>query len=103
MRKAAELGFGAIYCSEEFGGSGLGRVDASVIFESLATGCVSTTAFISIHNMCAWMIDTYASKQLKEAYLPRLASMEVRGSVTGRSINLFYNPLISSSFTSLLH
>lgn len=50
MRLAAQLGFGAIYCREEFGGTGLGRVDASVIFEALAHGCPSTTAYISIHK-----------------------------------------------------
>lgn len=50
MRNAASLGFGAIYCSEKFGGTGLGRVDASIIFEALAQGCVSTTAYISIHK-----------------------------------------------------
>lgn len=50
MRKAAALGFGAVYCDEKFGGTGLGRTDASVIFEALAQGCVSTTAYISIHK-----------------------------------------------------
>jgi len=50
MRKAAALGFGAIYCKEEFGGSGLSRLDASLIFEALSQGCVSTTAYISIHK-----------------------------------------------------
>ena len=50
MRKAAELGFGAIYCSEKYGGTGLSRLDASVIFEALSHGCVSTTAYISIHK-----------------------------------------------------
>ncbi|RKO92743.1 acyl-CoA dehydrogenase [Blyttiomyces helicus] len=50
LKKAAEMGFGAIYCSEEFGGTGLGRMDASLIFENLSTGCVSTTAYLSIHK-----------------------------------------------------
>lgn len=50
MRKAASLGFGAIYCKEEFGGSGLTRLDSSIIFEALSQGCVSTTAYISIHK-----------------------------------------------------
>lgn len=57
MRQAAALGFGAIYCSHDQGGTGLTRLDASVIFEALSQGCVSTSAYISIHNMCAWMID----------------------------------------------
>lgn len=50
MRLAAQLGFGAIYCHEKFGGTGLGRLDASIIFEALAHGCASTTAYISIHK-----------------------------------------------------
>jgi len=57
MKQAASLGFGAIYCSADHGGTGLTRLDASVIFEALSEGCVSTSAYISIHNMCAWMID----------------------------------------------
>ncbi|WKX94785.1 hypothetical protein Q1695_011782 [Nippostrongylus brasiliensis] len=51
LRHAGELGFGAIYCSDEFGGSGLSRLHASVIYEQLAAGCVSTTAYITIHNI----------------------------------------------------
>ena len=50
LRKAAQLGFGAVYCSEEHGGTGLNRLDASIIFEALSQGCVSTTAYISIHK-----------------------------------------------------
>ena len=50
LRKAAALGFGAVYCGEEYGGTGLSRLDASIIFEALATGCCSTTAYISIHK-----------------------------------------------------
>jgi len=75
LRDAAALGFGAIYCRDDLGGSGLGRVDASVIFEALAGGCVSTTAYLSIHNMCAWMVDTFAPPPLREHYLPSLASL----------------------------
>ncbi|KAJ3105104.1 Isobutyryl-CoA dehydrogenase, mitochondrial [Phlyctochytrium planicorne] len=77
LRKAASLGFGAIYCDPEFGGTGLGRVEASVIFEALSAGCVSTTAYLSIHNMCAWMVDTFGSQEIKERVLPKLASMEL--------------------------
>ncbi|KAF6022473.1 ACAD8 [Bugula neritina] len=76
LQNAAQLGFGAIYCKEDYGGTGLGRLDASIIFEALSTGCVSTTAYISIHNMCAWMIDTFGTKELREKHLPSLASME---------------------------
>ena len=57
LREAAALGFAAIYCKPDHGGTGLTRFDASVIFEALSEGCVSTSAYISIHNMCAWMID----------------------------------------------
>ncbi|KAF6022471.1 hypothetical protein EB796_019214 [Bugula neritina] len=75
----------AIYCKEDYGGTGLGRLDASIIFEALSTGCVSTTAYISIHknveivfldSVCAWMIDTFGTKELREKHLPSLASME---------------------------
>ena len=50
MRRAAELGFGAIYAREEFGGTGLSRLDAAIVFEALSQGCVTTTAYISIHK-----------------------------------------------------
>ncbi|KAG0289997.1 Isobutyryl-CoA dehydrogenase, mitochondrial [Dissophora globulifera] len=76
LRKGAELGFGGIYIREDVGGSGLGRLETSVIFEALSTGCVSTTAYISIHNMCAWMIDSFGSDEQRFKYLPKLASME---------------------------
>ncbi|XP_067951412.1 isobutyryl-CoA dehydrogenase, mitochondrial-like [Watersipora subatra] len=76
LQQAGQLGFGAIYCGEEFGGSGLSRLDASVIFEALSTGCVSTTAYISIHNMCVWILDTYASANLKQTHIPSLSKME---------------------------
>jgi len=76
LRHAAALGFGAVYCSEEYGGTGLDRLDASVIFEALAHGCPSTTAYITIHNMCAWMIDTFGSDALRKQWIASLASME---------------------------
>ncbi|XP_060929017.1 isobutyryl-CoA dehydrogenase, mitochondrial [Limanda limanda] len=76
MRKAAQLGFGGIYVQPEVGGSGLSRLDTSVIFEALSTGCVSTTAYISIHNMCAWMIDTFGNNEQRERFCPDLCSME---------------------------
>ena len=76
IRQAAELGFGAIYVSEESGGIGLGRLEAALIMEAMAYGCPSTSAFISIHNMCAWMIDRFGDDALKEKYLPSLIPME---------------------------
>src|SRR4029078_9113907 len=76
IREAAELGFGAIYVSEESGGSGLGRLEAALIFEAMAYGCPSTSAFISIHNMVCWMIDRFGSAELKLKYLPAIITME---------------------------
>ncbi|CAB1347976.1 unnamed protein product [Coregonus sp. 'balchen'] len=76
MRKAAQLGFGGIYVQPEVGGSGLSRLDTSVIFEALSTGCVSTTAYISIHNMCNWMIDTFGNTEQREKYCPELCTMD---------------------------
>ncbi|XP_072548273.1 isobutyryl-CoA dehydrogenase, mitochondrial [Salminus brasiliensis] len=76
MRKAAQLGFGGIYVRPEVGGSGLSRLDTSIIFEALSTGCTSTTAYMSIHNMCAWMIDVFGSNEQREKFCPELCSME---------------------------
>ena len=77
LRHAASLGFASIYVRADSGGSGLGRLDAALIFEALARGCVSTSAFLSIHNMCSWMIDRFGSGELRSRYLPRLATMEL--------------------------
>ncbi len=76
LRAAAELGFAGIYCREEHGGSGLTRLDAALIFEELAAGCVSTAAYLSIHNMCGWMIDAFGNAEQKARFLPRLTRME---------------------------
>ncbi|XP_045716160.1 isobutyryl-CoA dehydrogenase, mitochondrial isoform X2 [Phyllostomus hastatus] len=76
MRKAAQLGFGGVYVQTDVGGSGLSRLDASVIFEALATGCTSTTAYISIHNMCVWMIDTFGNEEQRHRFCPPLCTME---------------------------
>jgi len=76
IRQAAELGFGSIYVSEQSGGIGLGRLEAALIMEAMAYGCPSTSAFISIHNMAAWMIDRFGSPAVKAKYLPRLIGME---------------------------
>jgi alkylation response protein AidB-like acyl-CoA dehydrogenase len=77
MRRAAALGFAGIYVKEDVGGSGLGRLDAALIFEALSYGDVATAAFLSIHNMCAWMIDSFGAEALRQAFLPRLTSMEL--------------------------
>ena len=76
VQAAAELGFGAIYVSEESGGIGLGRLEAALIMEAMAYGCPSTSAFISIHNMAAWMLDRFGSAEIKARYLPRLVGAE---------------------------
>ncbi len=80
IKAAAELGFGAIYVSEEAGGIGLGRLEAALIMEAMAYGCPSTSAFISIHNMAAWMIDRFGSDTLKARYLPDLITMDAMAS-----------------------
>ena len=76
MRKAAALGMGGIYVSEDFGGSGLSRLAAALIFEALATGCPTVAAYMSIHNMVAWMIDAFGSDEQRHQWLPKLCSME---------------------------
>ena len=77
MRKAAALGMGGIYVAEEVGGSGLSRLDAALIFEALATGCPTVAAYMSIHNMVAWMIDAYGTDAQRQTWLPRLCRMEL--------------------------
>ena len=80
MRRAAEMGFAAIYAGEEHGGMALGRVEAALIFEELSRGDVSTAAFISIHNMVTWMIDSFGDAALRARFVPALATMEKIGS-----------------------
>ncbi|UXX83487.1 acyl-CoA dehydrogenase family protein [Roseovarius pelagicus] len=72
----AELGFGGLYVSEETGGSGLTRLDATLVFEALSMACPSVAAFLSIHNMCAKMIDTFASEDMKARVMPDVLSMQ---------------------------
>ncbi|MCT4369348.1 acyl-CoA dehydrogenase family protein [Yangia mangrovi] len=74
--KLAELGFGGLYVSEDSGGSGLTRLDATLVFEALSMACPSVAAFLSIHNMCAKMIDAYGSGELKARVLPGALTME---------------------------
>ncbi len=74
--RIAELGFGGLYVSEAAGGSGLSRLDATLVFEALSMSCASVAAFLSIHNMCARMIDAYGSDDLRARYLPGAISMD---------------------------
>jgi len=76
LREAAELGMAAIYCAEDVGGSGLRRIDAVRIFTELAAADPALASFISIHNMCAWMVDSYGTAEQRAQWIPRLASMD---------------------------
>ena len=80
VAKAGELGFCGLYTPEEAGGLGLTRLDASIVLEELARGCTSTTAFISIHNMVAWMIGTFGTDEVRATLAPALASGEALAS-----------------------
>ena len=80
LRQAASLGFGGIYCSEVYGGSGLGRLDAAVIFEALAYGDISFTAYLTIHNMNCFILDTFGTEEQKQRYLTRMTTMELLSS-----------------------
>jgi len=77
VRAAADLGFGGIYVSENGGGIGLGRLEAALIMEAMAYGCPSTSAFISIHNMSAWMVDRFGGPVVKNKYLPGLVACDL--------------------------
>ncbi len=76
MREGAALGMGGVYIAEDVGGSGLTRLDAALIFEALSTGCPTVAAYMSIHNMAAWMIDRYGSDEQRRRFLPKLCTME---------------------------
>jgi len=76
MRKAAELGFAAIYIRDDVGGSGLGRMEAALIFEALSAGDVSVASMLSIHNMAAWMVDRFGSEEQRQEWLPQLVTMD---------------------------
>src|ERR1700730_11649983 len=75
LRAAGKLGFAGIYVRDDVGGSGLTRLDSALIFEELATGCVSTAAYLSIHNMAAWMIDRFGSDDQRRRFLPQLCTI----------------------------
>jgi alkylation response protein AidB-like acyl-CoA dehydrogenase len=79
LRQAAELGMAAVYVGEEHGGSGLSRLDAVVIFEALGSGCPTVAAYLSIHNMVAWMVDRFGDLEQRAAWLPRLSTAESLG------------------------
>jgi alkylation response protein AidB-like acyl-CoA dehydrogenase len=76
IRQTATLGMGGIYVQEDVGGSALTRLDAALIFEALATGCPAVSAYISIHNMCAWMIDAFGDETQRQTFLPALVRMD---------------------------
>ncbi|MHA2810379.1 acyl-CoA dehydrogenase family protein [Vibrio campbellii] len=80
LREAGELGFLSLYTPEEQGGLSLSRLDASIIFEQLSMGCTSTTAFMTIHNMVTWMVASFATKEVKDAFCPKLITGEFLGS-----------------------
>ena len=76
LKRAADLGMAAIYVDDLYGGSGLTRLHAAIIFEELSRGCVSTAAYISIHNMVTWMIDKHGSDDLRKRFVPKLSTMQ---------------------------
>lgn len=80
LRLAGDLGFCGIYTPSEYGGLGLGRLDAALIFEELAAGCTSTTAYLTIHNMATWMVATWAKPEVAQAWVPRMVAGEALGS-----------------------
>jgi len=80
VRSTGELGLAGIYVREDVGGSGLGRLDAVLIFEALAHGCPSIGSFISIHNMVAWMIDSFGTEEQRQTWVPKMCTMEVMAS-----------------------
>jgi len=77
LKKAAALGFGGVYCSEDQGGAGLGRLEATIIFEELAAACPSTAAYLSIHNMATWMLDQFGNDKQRREWVSNLCSMEL--------------------------
>lgn len=80
IRQTGPLGFGGIYVRDDVGGSGLGRLDAVLIFEALAQACPAFSSFISIHNMAAWMIDVFGNDEQRQRFLPSLTSMDTLAS-----------------------
>ncbi|MDP7234849.1 MAG: acyl-CoA dehydrogenase family protein, partial [Alphaproteobacteria bacterium] len=77
LREAAALGFAGLYCDPAHGGTGLGRVDTAVVLEELSSACPSTAAYISIHNMASWMIDSFGDDDQRARWLPGLTAMDL--------------------------
>lgn len=77
IRESAQMGVAAIYTSEEHGGSGMRRLDGVRIFEELSRGCAATAAYLSIHNMCTWMIDEFGTESQRAEWIPKMATMEL--------------------------
>jgi alkylation response protein AidB-like acyl-CoA dehydrogenase len=86
IAQAGEIGFCGLYASEEFGGLGLPRLDATLVFEELAAACPSTTAYITIHNMVTWMITTFAQPEVAASWGPLLTSGSKLGSSPSRAV-----------------
>ena len=86
MREAAKLGIGGVYIRDDVGGSALTRFDAALIFEALAQGCPTVSAFISIHNMASWMIDAYGNDTQRHKWLPKLCTMDLRCAGRNRTV-----------------
>ena len=80
LQMAAELGLAGIYISEEVGGAGLTRIDAAIVFEELAAACPSTAAYLSIHNMVAWMVDHFGNDEIRCRFVPGLTKMDLMAS-----------------------
>jgi alkylation response protein AidB-like acyl-CoA dehydrogenase len=80
LRKLAKLGFAGVYVREEYGGSGLSRLEAALVFEALSAGCTSTAAFLTIHNMASWMIDSFGNESQRAKFVPPLMQMDLMAS-----------------------
>ena len=80
LRELAQLGFAGVYVGEEYGGSGLGRFEAALVFEALSAGCTSTAAYLTIHNMASWMIDSFGNENQRAKFIPPLMRMDMMAS-----------------------
>ena len=80
LRELAKLGFAGVYVGEEYGGSGLSRLEAALVFEALSAGCTSTAAYLTIHNMASWMIDSFGNETQRAKFLPSLMRMDMMAS-----------------------
>ncbi len=80
LRESAKLGFAGVYVGEEYGGSGLSRLEAALVFEALSAGCTSTAAYLTIHNMASWMIDSFGNVPQRAKFLPPLMRMDMMAS-----------------------